>query len=180
MTLIVPLDESEMKKMYFYRQGAKIIDEISLPADVKVKKCIPHSYVDGMRNMNIGRKRILYHYFYSLLFRGWHRTFVEYDLVKKGMIICKAVLISKVPIYKFLPRKGVHLGYCETIESERGNGFYPLLLRYIQHENPGLDLYMIVEESNEASIRGIEKAGFVRFAKGCKNDEGEFVISESL
>ena len=39
---------------------------------------------------------------------------------------------------------------------------------------------MIVEESNEASIRGIEKAGLVRFAKGCKNDEGEFVISESL
>jgi RimJ/RimL family protein N-acetyltransferase len=35
---------------------------------------------------------------------------------------------------------------------------------------------MIVEENNEASIRGIEKAGFVRYAFGRKTKSGVIVI----
>ena len=78
---------------------------------------------------------------------------------------------------KFLPLKGVHLCYCETIEKERGHGYYPLLLKYIQSDVKK-SLYMVVKESNTASIKGIEKAGFVKYASGRKLTNGHFVIEE--
>ena len=98
----------------------------------------------------------------TFLFRGFSRVFVEYDYIVNQTIVSKAVLISKVPLYKFLPSKGVHLCYCETIPEARGKGYYPQLLSYIQNDFRSDDLYMVVNEKNYASIRGIEKAGFER------------------
>lgn len=92
-------------------------------------------------------------------------------------ILCKALLMSKIPEYEFLPDDGIHICYCETASDERGKGFYPMLLRYIRARYPRKDLYMTVYEDNVASIKGIEKAGFVRYAEGQKNSERHFVIT---
>lgn len=53
--------------------------------------------------------------------------------------------------------RGIHIGPCETIESERGKGFYPYRV-----------FYMIVDEKNISSIKGVEKVGFIPFGKGLK------------
>ena len=82
--------------------------------------------------------------------------------------------MSYVPMYRFMPHDGIHLGYCITDEKERGKGYYSLLLKMIQNDMPYHDLYMAVDEDNIASIKGIENAGFVRCGK-CKK-EGNIII----
>ena len=161
---------------YFYRQNV-IPPRPNLPEGITIKKRIPIPWVPDMHSMQMGRKKFIYFQFMTILYRGIRRIFEEYDLIIDNRIVSKAVLISKVPIYRFLPPKGIHLCYCETIPQARGKGYYPLLLSYIQNELFPQKLYMIVDVTNTASIRGIEKAGFERYAEGIKNDKGVFEIT---
>ena len=159
---------------YFYKQGV-IPSQPTLPAGVIIKRQIPKPFVKNMYSMQMGKKRFCYFFLMTFLYRGISRVFKEYDVIIEDEVVSKAVLVSKVPIYHFLPKGGVHLCYCETISEARGHGYYPLLLSYIQNDNPQMELFMIVEETNYASIRGIEKAGFVKYAKGEKLENGKFV-----
>lgn len=164
---------------FFYRQG--IIPPLpSFEEGIKIIKCTPHSIVSGMHSMQIGKKKWFYFQLMSFLFRGFQRVFKEYDIIINNRIVSKAVLISKVPIYGFLPHKGIHLCFCETIPEARGKGLYPLLLSYIQNDYPLCEFYMIVKEDNTPSIRGIEKAGFVKYAEGVKNEAGRFVVTHQM
>lgn len=161
--------------MYFlYRQD--VLPSMPMLAEnAIIKKQIPNPFVKNMHSMQMGRKRFWYFMFMSFLFRGFSRVFVEYDYIVNKTIVSKAVLISKVPLYKFLPSKGIHLCYCETIPEARGKGYYPQLLSFIQNDFRSDDLYMVVDEKNISSIRGIEKAGFKRCGKVLKLDNGTFV-----
>ena len=165
---------------YFYYKLNGNQKPCELPDGLKVVKTNPRPYILGMNGMQLGRRDFIYHFFYTALYRGFRRTFTEYDLVKNDVIVSKAVLVSKDPVYMFLPAKGVHLGYCATIPQERGKGFYPLLLKYIIQDNPQMDLHMIVATDNDASIKGIEKSGFVRYAIGDRNSKGQFYINKYL
>jgi len=80
------------------------------------------------------------------------------DLVHTSYVIPKC---SKFP---FLGKWDYEIGPCFTSPKYRGKGIYPAVLRYICR-NFGTEksvFYMIVDESNQPSIRGIEKAGFVK------------------
>ena len=57
----------------------------------------------------------------------------------------------------------------------RGMGYYPLLLKYIQNQYIDKDIYMIVDEENIPSIKGIEKAGFKKFGFGIKEGK-QFIL----
>lgn len=164
---------------YFYKQGT-IPPCPQLPNGVEIKKGTPNPFVPGMSEMQIGKKKYLYYQIMTLLNRGLHRVFEEYDVIVDNKVVSKAVLISKVPVYKFLPKKGIHVCYCETIPEARGNGYYPMLLSYIQNDKTQKNLYMIVEEHNLSSIKGIEKTGFVRYALGDKLNFGCFVETSRL
>lgn len=162
-----------------YKQGR--IPEMPLLEDgVKIIKQRPNPFVANMDLMELGRKKYWYFWLMTFVFGGSARVFEEYDVVLDNTILSKAVLVSKVPIYRFLPSDGIHVCYCETIPEARGRGLYPLLLSYIQNVHARRNLYMIVEESNRSSIRGIEKAGFVRYAYGKKLPNGCFVETERL
>ena len=57
------------------------------------------------------------------------------------------------------------IGPCHTGDAFRGRGIFPRLLRYVVKalQEQGLGpFYVFAEASNTASIRGMEKAGFVR------------------
>lgn len=159
---------------YFYKQGEKP-PLPKIEEGMVIKKQTPNAIIPGVDSMQMGRKRYWYFQIMTFLFKGINRVFKEYDIVIDNKIVSKAVLISKVPIYKFLPSNGVHLCYCETIPEARGKGYYPMLLSYIQNDFRNKELYMIVDQDNVASIRGIEKAGFVKYANGIKQDNGSFV-----
>ena len=49
-----------------------------------------------------------------MLRNGVNRVFTEYQIIVNGQVASKAVIMSKVPIYKFMPRNGLHLGFCFT------------------------------------------------------------------
>ena len=163
-------------KMFYYYKQAKTPTLPLLPSGMTIIRRIPQQFVCNMQKMQIGKKRWYYFQVMTFLYRGFSRVFEEYDLIVDRKIVSKAVLISRVPIYSFLPLRGLHLCYCETAIDERGKGYYPLLLSYIQNVRPGNDLYMIVDGTNTASIRGVEKAGFIKYAEGRKTNKGAFVI----
>ena len=166
--------------MYLLYKQSSIPIKPFLIEDMKVIKRRPKPFVANMSSMQIGKKHYYYYNVMTFLFRGFFREFKEYDIIINNKIVSKAVLISKVPLYGFLPKKGVHLCYCETIPEARGKGLYPLLLKYIQSERQQNDLYMIVDEDNLPSIKGIEKAGFVKYAQVKKLPNGCFVKYENL
>ena len=102
--------------------------------------------------------------------------FYEYQLIVDDKVVSYARVVPKILIFSFIPKGGYHIGPCLTLEEYRGNGFYPLLLSYIIKKNVDKDFYMIVDENNIASIKGVKKAGFEEFARGKKNKFGRYVI----
>lgn len=70
-----------------------------------------------------------------------------------------------------------HIGPCTTLPAERGKGYYPMLLHAITSDlGKENNYYMIVEENNLPSLRGIAKAGFTRVGVGIKNKWGQYII----
>ena len=104
----------------------------------------------------------------------------EYQLLREGKVVSRAEVISWFPKFSFMPRQGIHIGPCRTETEERGRGYYPYLLSCIVGEQPESEYYMIVNDTNLPSIRGVEKAGFRRFAEGRKTRLGRYIITKEL
>ncbi len=114
------------------------------------------------------------------LFSFVNGKYNEYQLYRDDKLVSTAEVVTWLLIFPFMPRKGIHIAPCRTMPEERGKGYYSYLLRLIVEGNPEGDFYMIVNESNTASIRGVEKAGFFRFAVGKKTRFGRYVITKHL
>ncbi len=83
---------------------------------------------------------------------------------QNGELVHTSYVIPKCYKFPFLGKCDYEIGPCFTYPRFRGKGFYPLMLRYIC-ANIGTEhsiFYMIVDESNLSSIKGIEKADFQR------------------
>lgn len=106
------------------------------------------------------------HFFLWSLFKG-SGFYKIYSLKKDGTVVCTAEVLNHCPFLRFLPSQSIHIGPCHTPEQHRGNGYYPMLIKYITGCYKGHDCYMFVKDDNYASIRGIEKAGFNRIGE-CK------------
>ena len=83
---------------------------------------------------------------------------------KGGKLVHTSYVIPKCCKFPFLSNVDYEIGPCMTYPAFRGKGYYPMMLRYIS-STVGTEktvFYMIVDEDNIASIKGIEKAGFQR------------------
>jgi len=71
---------------------------------------------------------------------------------------------TPVPASNSSVQMSVYLAGFHVIESARGQGIYPLLLNVMCRDAMacGATCYVDVASGNQASIRGIEKAGFLR------------------
>ena len=102
--------------------------------------------------------------------------FIEYQLITKdGKVASVAQVCPKLPIFPFIEKSGWHIGPCKTVPEERGKGFYPLLLQHILEDNPNRLFFMIVEENNISSQKGVAKVNFEKFAVGYKKF-GRYII----
>lgn len=81
-----------------------------------------------------------------------------------GELAHTSYVIPKCCKFPFLESSDYEIGPCMTCPKFRGKGYYPTMLRYICSTvgSQKTTFYMIVDEENSASIKGIEKAGFTR------------------
>lgn len=96
------------------------------------------------------------------LYRMYYKeTLVHSSLVARGRL--------KFP---FLRKRDIEIGPCWTSEHYRGRGIYPYILSVIIKEEiaNGGTAYMIVDDDNKSSIKGITKAGFIRTEFNLKKD----------
>lgn len=136
------------------------------------KIVIPDS-IDG----RIECKKVgMFHDIHSFLWNILGGRLKEYRIIKNKKIVCYARVVNKIFFFPFMGSSGLHIGPCATAESERGKGLYPYLLQHIIQENKGKDFYMIVNESNVSSIKGVVKAGFTPYAKGYKTFFNRYII----
>lgn len=74
-------------------------------------------------------------------------------------------VMKKCYKFPFLKSNDIHIGPCFTHPDYRGQGIYPAVIQRITtdfglNSEKGPHGYMIVDEKNVSSIRGVEKAGF--------------------
>ena len=80
-------------------------------------------------------------------------------------LIHTSYVIPKCSKFAFMNKDDYEIGPCFTYPQYRGKGIYPAVLQSICNDlgNDNTIFYMIVDEDNTASIKGIEKAGFKKF-----------------
>lgn len=81
-----------------------------------------------------------------------------------GELVHTSYVIPKCYKFPFMSKWDYEIGPCFTYPKFRGKGIYPQILKYIC-SSIGTEksvFYMIVDETNLPSIKGIEKAGFQR------------------
>lgn len=81
---------------------------------------------------------------------------------QEGEILHTSLVIPSCRKFPFLNKCDYEIGPCFTDESARGRGYYPQTLDFIiKNLKNAQDFYMIVDDENIASIKGIKKAGFI-------------------
>lgn len=110
----------------------------------------------------------------------WGGQLLEYKLFIGEKLVSSAVVAPKVWNLAFMNRDELQIVPCRTEPDERGKGYYPTLLNYIMAQNPNKTHVMMVAENNTPSIRGVEKAGFVKYAEGHKTKLHRFVTDKNM
>ncbi len=101
------------------------------------------------------------------------RIYRVYD--DEGNVAHKSLVIGPNFKFPFLDKGEFEIGPCYTNEKYRGRSIYPYVLRAIAESKPGNRFLMLVEEHNNSSIRGIEKAGFTRIGEIKRTKWGRWV-----
>lgn len=99
-------------------------------------------------------------FLWSLITFGRYKKIVVLNSDNK--VVHTSRVIGKCVKFPFLSRTSAEIGPCATNKEFRGQGIYPNVLKHILSNGGWDDYYMLVHNSNTASIRGIEKAGFQR------------------
>lgn len=97
-----------------------------------------------------------------LLFIMTNAKIMIYYLMDDDVLVHTSCVIPKCYKFPFLGKDDFEIGPCYTNPQYRGKGIYPSVLRYITRSigNENTSFYMIVNENNLASLRGVEKADF--------------------
>ena len=96
-----------------------------------------------------------------------------YTVYANGEMIHLSYVVCGREKFRFLKKGDIEIGPCWTHPDYRGQGIYPVVLSHIvQKELAGGTAYMLIHETNEASRRGVAKAGF------CKT--GDYVEKDFL
>ncbi|WP_460219688.1 GNAT family N-acetyltransferase [Psychroserpens sp. MEBiC05023] len=89
-----------------------------------------------------------------------------YSIINNNTLVHASYLYDSVYLLRLLKRKGPVIGDCFTHKAYRGQSIYPYVINSIASENlsKGLkEIFIIVNQKNISSIKGIEKAGFSKF-----------------
>lgn len=106
--------------------------------------------------------------------------------IRHGMeVVHTSYVIEKCYKFPFLGkrnRRNIEIGPCYTKENYRGLGIYPYVLSYILERELEGDkkAYMIVDQKNVPSQKGIAKVGFVKIGPVRKDVWKRYVITNKM
>ena len=86
-----------------------------------------------------------------------------YYVTDDDKIVHASYLFDNVFLLRLIGKRGPVIGDCFTNKQYRGQSIYPLVINSIAKETleSGVnELFIIVDQNNISSIKGIEKAGF--------------------
>ncbi len=82
---------------------------------------------------------------------------------EESSVLHTSFVIPKCNKFPFMKKGDFQIGPCKTQVTARGMGLYPKVLNFIVNDigYEKSKFYMIVNDNNPASVKGITKAGFV-------------------
>ena len=104
---------------------------------------------------------------YEILREKVNSNKIRYYIFESNSIVHESYLFSKIFLLRCVKKTGPVIGDCMTNKKFRGQSIYPYVINHIVNETLSSDVkevFVIVNKSNPSSIRGIEKAGFNKFA----------------
>lgn len=90
-----------------------------------------------------------------------------YTIKEENIVVHTSYLYDTVFLLKLVKKNGPVIGDCYTKTNYRGQSIYPQVINKIASETlkKGIqDVFIVVNQDNMSSIKGIEKAGFSKFA----------------
>lgn len=120
-----------------------------------------------------GKFRSLY---WNVITLGKCKAYVVKD--KQGALVHVSYVIPKCFKFPFMRRGDIEIDPCHTVSNYRGQGIYPYILsRILQEElKQNAAAYMIVDNHNYSSIKGVLKAGFKKINSLKKSKAGIYVV----
>lgn len=91
----------------------------------------------------------------------------RYAIQVTGKMIHQSYLFDKVFLLKSINKNGPVIGDCYTHDQYRGQAIYPYVINRIAKEvieTECKEVFVIVNQDNFSSIKGIERAGFSKLA----------------
>ena len=96
-----------------------------------------------------------------------HKNKWLYSIQDASKTVHKSYLFDSVYLLKSINKSGPVIGDCHTHKEYRGQAIYPFVINKIAKEvieTKGKEVYIVVDQNNLNSIKGIEKSGFSKLA----------------
>ena len=90
----------------------------------------------------------------------------RYTITDIKTLVHQSFLYDSIFLLKTINKKGPVIGDCFTNKKYRGQSIYPYMINTITNEalSEGIkEVFIVVNQDNISSIKGIEKAKFVKF-----------------
>ena len=149
-----------MKFLYCYKKGTRIENQKNwINEDIKV--FTPQIWNLMLPGENWNTKTVIGRLMFQMISKGKAKIYYVHD---GNDLKHRSYVIPKCSKFPFLGASDYEIGPCYTEPKYRGRGIYPTMLKWICESvgNQDTTFYMIVDENNVSSIKGIEKAGFVK------------------
>lgn len=148
---------------YLYKLEALNANRISVTNDKpEIKTFTPTLFNLHMNGEYISFKTAFVRLHFQAITFGKAKIF--YAENPEGNLVHTSYVLPSCPKFPFMNKNDYIIGPCYTYPAYRGQGMYPHVIRSIcsSMKDEASVFYMCVDETNAASIRGIEKAGFTK------------------
>lgn len=139
------------------------------------------SQLERIRELELMNSFVVWQLFKRYLFG---KTYCIYAIIHGNKCVHYSHVIGKGWRFPFMKDNDIEIGPCWTQPEFRSRGLFSSVLRNILSDFQEHQIWIFAEETNVASIRGIERAGFKFVGKGLRTKPfgchliGRFVISK--
>ena len=145
--------------MRLYCSSESSATAVAQPLGVGVHVWRPSVCCWMLPNERVCLRTVIARMYFALISAGAFE--IWYAKADDGTVAHTSYVVGSCLKFRFMRRGDFEIGPCWTNPSFRGRGIYPYVLQQIV-SRVGHRCWMIVDEKNNSSIRGIEKAGFQR------------------